>query len=129
MKAYVLNEAGGVENLVLSEIEKPKVQSDEVLVETKAISINPVDVKVRQMEEVLKMIVGEETPVTLGWDVAGVVAAVGEGVPDSPSETGCSAWSTSQGKARPTQNTWCLLQTTLPKFRHAFPSRMRPRRP
>jgi len=80
MKAYVLNEAGGVENLVLSEIEKPEVQADEVLVETKAISINPVDVKVRQMEEVLKMIVGEETPVTLGWDVAGVVAAVGEGV-------------------------------------------------
>lgn len=80
MKAYVLNETGGVENLVLSEIEKPKVQPDEVLVETKAISINPVDVKVRQMEEVLKMIVGEESPVTLGWDVAGVVAAVGEGV-------------------------------------------------
>ena len=32
MKAYVLNEAGGVENLVLSEIEKPKVKADEVLV-------------------------------------------------------------------------------------------------
>ena len=53
MKAYVLNEAGGVENLVLSEIEKPDLGANEVLVETKAISINPVDVKVRPLEEVL----------------------------------------------------------------------------
>ena len=45
MKAYVLNEAGAVENLVLREIEKPDVKADEVLVETKAISINLVDVK------------------------------------------------------------------------------------
>jgi NADPH:quinone reductase-like Zn-dependent oxidoreductase len=34
MKAYVLNEAGGVENLVLSEISKPEVDVNEVLVKT-----------------------------------------------------------------------------------------------
>jgi len=81
MKAYVLNEAGGVENLVLSEIEKPEIKADEVLVETKAISINPVDVKVRLVEEVLTMILGtEDRPVILGWDIAGTVVAVGEEV-------------------------------------------------
>ncbi|NNK58107.1 MAG: NADP-dependent oxidoreductase [Desulfofustis sp.] len=77
MKAYVLQEAGGIENLVLSDIDKPKLGSDEVLIETKAISINPVDVKVRPMEELLDMIVGEIRPVILGWDIAGVVAEVG----------------------------------------------------
>jgi NADPH:quinone reductase-like Zn-dependent oxidoreductase len=83
MKAYLLNEAGGVENLVLSEIEKPEIKADEVLVETKAISINPVDVKVRPHDQVLQMILGtEERPVILGWDISGVVAAVGADVSD-----------------------------------------------
>ena len=80
MKAYVLNEAGSVENLILSEIEKPELGADEVLVETKAVSINPVDVKVRPIEEVLTMIIGDERPVILGWDIAGIVAEVGSGV-------------------------------------------------
>ena len=82
MKAYVLNEAGGVENLVLSDIEKPTLGADEVLIETKAISINPVDVKVRPVEEILTMIIGEARPVILGWDVAGTVAEVGADVTD-----------------------------------------------
>jgi len=81
MKAYVLNEAGGVENLVMSDIEKPDIRANEVLVETQAISINPVDVKVRAVDEVLTMILGtEDRPVILGWDIAGTVAAVGEEV-------------------------------------------------
>jgi len=81
MKAYLLNEAGGVENLVLSDIEKPNIKVNEVLVETKAISINPVDVKVRLADEVLTMIMGTEgRPVILGWDIAGTVVAVGEEV-------------------------------------------------
>lgn len=81
MKAYLLNEAGGVENLVLSDIEEPTIKADEVLVETKAISINPVDVKVRPHDEVLNMILGtEERPVILGWDISGTVVEVGTDV-------------------------------------------------
>ncbi|MBT8334615.1 MAG: NADP-dependent oxidoreductase, partial [Deltaproteobacteria bacterium] len=80
MKAYVLNEAGGVENLVLGDIEQPCPKADEVLVEVKAISINPVDVKVRPVEEVLNMIVGAGRPVILGWDIAGKVTASGKDV-------------------------------------------------
>ncbi len=80
LKAYVLNKAGGTENLILSKIERPTPEVNEVLVETKAISINPVDVKVRPVEEVLNMIVGSERPVILGWDIAGTVASVGDSV-------------------------------------------------
>ena len=81
MKAYLLNEAGGVDNLVLSDIEKPRIEVNEVLVETKAISVNPVDVKVRKADEVLTMIMGtEDRPVIPGWDISGTVVAVGEEV-------------------------------------------------
>lgn len=83
MKAYLLHKAGDVENLVLGQIDKPEIKEDEVLIETKAISINPVDMKVRVAEEVLTMILGtEDRPVILGWDIAGIVAAVGEEVSD-----------------------------------------------
>ncbi|WFB34670.1 NADP-dependent oxidoreductase [Kiritimatiellota bacterium B12222] len=83
MKAYVLNEAGPVENMILSEIKKPSIQANDVLVKTKAISINPVDVKVRPDEAALSMILGtEERPVILGWDISGVVTEVGEAVRD-----------------------------------------------
>jgi NADPH:quinone reductase-like Zn-dependent oxidoreductase len=80
MKAYILNEAGEIGNLILSEIDKPNIQADEVLVEVKAISLNPVDAKVRAVEEVVDMIVGTERPVILGWDIAGKVAAAGTNV-------------------------------------------------
>jgi NADPH:quinone reductase-like Zn-dependent oxidoreductase len=81
MKAYILKEPGGADNLVLEEIEKPVIKDDEVLIETKAISINPVDAKVRPSNELLTLIMGtEERPVILGWDIAGTVAAVGAAV-------------------------------------------------
>lgn len=82
MKAYVLREAGAVENLLLEEVDKPKIKPNEVLIENKAISINPVDVKVRPVEEILTMIIGEVRPVILGWDVAGTITEVGEEVTD-----------------------------------------------
>ncbi len=83
MKAYLLSEAGGVENLELRTIETPAIKADEVLVQTKAISINPVDVKVRPSDEALAMILQtEERPLILGWDISGVVLKVGEEVTD-----------------------------------------------
>ncbi len=82
MKAIVLEKAGGVENLILKDVEQPKPKENEVLVEVKAISINPVDFKVRAVEEVLTMICDTSCPVILGWDIAGKVATVGSGVSD-----------------------------------------------
>ncbi len=77
MKAILLEKAGPVENLVHKEIDTPVVGDREVLVEVKAISINPVDYKVRSREEALQRIYGEQRPAILGWDIAGTVVATG----------------------------------------------------
>lgn len=82
MKAIVLEKTGGVENLQLKEIDKPSIKSDEVLVEVKAIGVNPVDFKVRQIEDLLTAIYGAQRPAILGWDIAGVVTEVGADVTD-----------------------------------------------
>ena len=83
MKAIVLKSAGGVENLVLKVLEVPTPGSDEVLVQVKAIGINPVDAFVRGNEEVLnhylKLQPGE-SPVIIGWDISGVVTQTGASV-------------------------------------------------
>jgi NADPH:quinone reductase-like Zn-dependent oxidoreductase len=79
MKAYILKEAGSAENLVLQEVEVPSPGKDEVLIKVKAISINPVDIKTRKGLALYKTL-QEQGPVILGWDVAGEVVEVGEGV-------------------------------------------------
>lgn len=76
MKAVILKEFGGVENLVIEEVQKPEVLSDEVLIKVKAIGIDQIDVKTRQgggMAERLK----QESPMILGWDIAGEVVHLG----------------------------------------------------
>jgi len=80
MRAIVLEEVGGVENLIIKELPQPTVSENEVLVSVKAIGINPVDYKVRAIDGLLQMIYGEQQPVILGWDIAGVVQAVGDNV-------------------------------------------------
>lgn len=80
MKAYILNEAGGVENLKLTEIDKPVVKENEVLVKVKTIAINPVDVKSRASEGTLSWLFAQKRPVILGWDIAGEVVEAGAGV-------------------------------------------------
>ena len=83
MKAYILKKNGGIENLVLSEIEKPKINADEVLVKTKAISINPVDTFVRKNESSLRAILKpgkNENMFILGWDISGIIEEVGSKV-------------------------------------------------
>lgn len=63
------------ECLVELEMPTPKPSGRDLLVRVKAVSVNPVDVKVRQRTK------GELTePRILGWDVAGVVTAVGNEV-------------------------------------------------
>lgn len=60
------------ESLVEVEIEKPTPIGKDLLVKVKAISVNPVDVKIRAPKNQV-----EETPRILGWDVAGIVELVG----------------------------------------------------
>ncbi len=80
MKAILLDQPGSVEHLILKNIEQPIAKDQEVLIEVKAISINPVDYKVRRNGEVLKMICGENAPIIIGWDIAGVVVKTGKDV-------------------------------------------------
>lgn len=60
------------ESLVDLEIEKPLPTGRDILVEVRAISVNPIDIKVRAMGND-----GNDTPKILGYDVAGIVAQVG----------------------------------------------------
>lgn len=73
MKAIIVQQAGGIENLKLVTIEKPEVKKNEVLVKVAAISINPVDYKVRATKEMLEWLYGDFRPAVLGWDISGTV--------------------------------------------------------
>lgn len=79
MKAIILKDFGGVENLELTEKEVPAVGAGEVLVKLNAISINPVDVKTRSGKGIAGLI-KDQLPVILGWDISGIITEVGEGV-------------------------------------------------
>jgi NADPH:quinone reductase-like Zn-dependent oxidoreductase len=72
MKAIVLSEPGGTDRLRIEELAKPTLKPDEVLVQVKAISINPVDVKSRMGKGVYGR-VKEQQPLILGWDISGIV--------------------------------------------------------
>jgi NADPH:quinone reductase-like Zn-dependent oxidoreductase len=79
MKAILLTEAGGTERLQYTDIPKPQPGPGEVLLRVAALSINPVDIKTRKGGALLAQLQAAP-PVILGWDVSGVVEAVGEGV-------------------------------------------------
>ena len=76
MQAVRINEYGGPEVLKLEEVPQPVPAADEILVKVYASGVNPADWVVREggMQSFLTL------PLTLGWDAAGVVAAVGPDV-------------------------------------------------
>ncbi len=75
MKAVGLHAPGGAEALVDLELPAPTPGPRDLLVRVHAVSVNPVDYKVRS-----GMAGGWEGAKVLGWDAAGVVEAVGPGV-------------------------------------------------
>ena len=79
MKAIILKDFGGVENLVAAELDTPSINADEVLVSIKSISINPIDVKTRAGKGVAP-ILKEEQPIILGWDISGIIEGIGSAV-------------------------------------------------
>ncbi|WP_205511539.1 NADP-dependent oxidoreductase [Longitalea arenae] len=78
MKAIILNEFGGTDQLIHTELPVPSIKDDEVLVKVVAISINPVDVKTRTGKGISGRI--KERPLILGWDISGIVTATGKAV-------------------------------------------------
>lgn len=78
MKAVIINQYGGPEELQMATIERPSIDQDEVLVAVQATSINPIDWKARQ--GLLKGMFDWQMPVVLGWDVAGTIVEAGAAV-------------------------------------------------
>ena len=80
MRAIRIHQYGGTETLQLNQIDTPKINTDDILIKVKSSSINPVDWKIR--EGYLKDFIPYQMPVTLGFDVSGVVSEVGSEVTD-----------------------------------------------
>lgn len=77
MKAVRIHEHGGRDKLVFEDVPIPTPRKGELLVRVHATGVNPVDWKIRS-----GMLGGKklESPMTLGFDVSGVVESVGEGI-------------------------------------------------
>jgi NADPH:quinone reductase-like Zn-dependent oxidoreductase len=65
-------------NTITTEIEKPIINKEEVLVEVYAAGVNPLDIKV--IEGKLKSVSNFKLPATLGYDVSGIIIEKGENV-------------------------------------------------
>ncbi len=78
MKAMVIDRFGGPEQLHLAEVKTPEPGDGEVLIKIEWTSVNPVDWKIR--EGMLEAMFPHAFPLIPGWDAAGTVAGVGEGV-------------------------------------------------
>lgn len=79
MKAMILKRFGGMEQFATEQIPLPEAREGEVLVEIRAIGIDPIDLKTRAGEGMADY-VAREHPMILGWDMAGIVVKTGGGV-------------------------------------------------
>ena len=78
MKASYLISYGRPDSLQYGELPEPVIKPGTLLVRIKAVSVNPVDWKIKQ--GVLKIVKGSKFPMVIGSDFAGVVEEVGQGV-------------------------------------------------
>jgi NADPH:quinone reductase-like Zn-dependent oxidoreductase len=79
MKAIVINAYGDESILNYTDVDRPELKADEILVKVHAAAVNPADWKIREgMGESL----GFKLPLILGGDIAGTVEVVGDGVED-----------------------------------------------
>lgn len=78
MRAMIITRFGGPDVFEETEVGQPEIAPDEVLVKVHATSVNPVDTKVRQDGRWAAI----QPPAILGYDVSGVIEAVGAAVTD-----------------------------------------------
>jgi len=79
MKALQIIKYGKIkDSLSINEIEKPSLKPNDILVEVKAASLNPIDYKM--VEGKLKDMISLKLPITIGFDVSGVVVEKGADV-------------------------------------------------
>lgn len=75
MKAVRIHQYGNADVLRYEDAPVPAIAADDLLVRVVAASVNPVDGKVREGH--LRAMIRQPMPLTLGWDVSGVVEAIG----------------------------------------------------
>ena len=75
MKAIRIHEFGGPDVLELEDIAVPQPKADEGLIKVYASSVNPVDGKIVAGQSQEKF--PTKFPLTIGWDVSGVIEAAG----------------------------------------------------
>ena len=78
MKAQILIDFGGTDQIALSDVRTPDAGPGQVWIRVRAIGINPMDIKIRNGW--LREMIPTTFPAILGSDVAGVVDQVGRGV-------------------------------------------------
>jgi len=78
MKALVLKRYGGLDHVAFADIPRPALKPDEMLVQVHAVGLNPIDYMIPKGS--FKAILKFQLPATLGSDLAGVVAEVGNRV-------------------------------------------------
>lgn len=78
MKAVQISEFGDRRTLEINDIAIPTPADNEILIKVKCAAVNPVDWKIR--EGYLQPLLNHQLPLTLGWDVSGVIAALGKDV-------------------------------------------------
>lgn len=78
MKAIAYQKFGNTDVLQIVQEAQPSIQSNQVLVKLKAVSINPMDWKIRRGE--MKLMSGSKFPRHTGVDFAGFVEAIGSAV-------------------------------------------------
>ena len=76
MQAIRIHETGGPEVMLLEEVETPVPGQGEVLIKVAAAGVNYADLAQRQGAYLTRT----HTPMTLGFEVAGTIAALGPGV-------------------------------------------------
>jgi NADPH:quinone reductase-like Zn-dependent oxidoreductase len=80
MKKIIYNKFGDADVLEMAEIAKPEVGATTVLIKVKAVSINPLDWKIRNGD--MKLMSGSKFPRGTGIDFSGIVEAIGSSIMD-----------------------------------------------
>jgi len=91
MKAAYIEKTGSFDQIIYGDLPKPKATGAQVLVQIKAVSVNPIDTYIRAGAISMEL----PKPFILGCDLAGVVDAVGPDV--KRLKVGDRVWGSNQG--------------------------------
>src|SRR3954447_5209047 len=80
MKAAVVRRFGGPEVIELADVPVPEPGPGQVRIRVQAAAVNPVDIATRAGLLAQSGLMAADGDVGLGWDLAGVVEALGPGV-------------------------------------------------